>query len=283
MAGMPKTGKSTFLGALYHVLETGSAKWVELEVLPSARQHLEGLRGRWLRVEPEGRTPPVSPALNELRLRAEDGGRLLLRWPDLSGEYFDDMVRMRTLNVEVAEILQDATALVIFVHPDTVTQQPRIHEVNRIAVAADSGVSVRTETQAQDEGVDAQEPEWGPMMVRGQVLVVELIQLLLDNDFAHSTCAMSIVLSAWDVVPSNTQSPKEYVTQQLPLLNQFLEANSDRCNFKVFGVSALDGDPEDDKNKLQVEIDPVNRIRVVHGDGSEAEDNILAPIRWLLE
>ena len=56
MAGMPQTGKSTFLGALYHVLETGIDQPVTLHVLPKARRHLEGLRERWLRVEKENRS-----------------------------------------------------------------------------------------------------------------------------------------------------------------------------------------------------------------------------------
>ena len=283
MAGMPKTGKSTFLGAFYHVLEVGKAPCFELEVLPSERRHLEGLRGRWLRVEREGRTSSASPVRNELNLQGEDGGRLVLRWPDLSGEYFDDMVRKRTLNVAVAEILQDATALVVFVHPDTVGQQPRIHEVNRVAAAVEPRVVEETDVQAAVEGLEETQIEWDPMMVRGQVLIVELMQLLFDNHLPHSISGISLVLSAWDVVPSSVASPKEYVRSHLPLLHQFLEANSDRWELKIFGVSAHGGDPEMDKHTLQVEIDPVDRIRVVCEDGTIAKDGILAPIRWLIE
>ena len=283
MAGMPKTGKSTFLGAFYHVLEVGRAPSFELEVLPSERRHLEGLRGRWLRVESEGRTSSASPVRNELNLRSREGGRLVLRWPDLSGEYFDDMVRKRTLNVDVAEILQDATALVVFVHPDTVGQQPRIHEVNRIAAAVESRLAEATDVQEPVERLEKTQVEWDPMMVRGQVLIVELMQLLFDNHLPHSISSISVVLSAWDVVPSSVASPKEYVKTHLPLLHQFLEANCDRWNLKIFGVSAHGGDPETDKHTLQVESNPVDRIRVVCEDGSIAGDGILAPIRWLIE
>ena len=68
MAGMPKSGKSTFLGALYHMLESGTAEAITLDILPAARQHLEGLRGRWLRVERERRTPKASPLLSDLEI-----------------------------------------------------------------------------------------------------------------------------------------------------------------------------------------------------------------------
>ena len=284
MAGMPKTGKSTYLGALYHVLETESKESISLDVLPSARQHLEGLRGRWLRVEREGRTSSSSPVLTDLNLRTKEGGPVLsLHWPDLSGEYFDDMVRKRSLNGDVANILKEATAIVIFVHPDTVTQQPRIHAVNRLAEILEGETSAQGNAAAR---VGQSEPEivaWDPMMIPGQILVVELMQLLLDNQLARSISGISVVLSAWDLVASNFQSPKEYVEKQLPLLHQFLEANAARFQFELFGVSALGGDPEEDRDRLNAEIDPVDRIQVVCEDGANAEDGILAPIRWLIE
>lgn len=282
MAGMPKTGKSTFLGALYHVLETNAAQSVTLDILPAARQHLEGLRGRWLRVEREGRTSSVSPVLNDLRLRVqEDGTVLSLRWPDLSGEYFDDMVRKRTVNTEVAGILQGATALLVFVHPDTVTRQPRIRELDRVAGTV--GRESPDDTRREATGGGANLVDWDPMMIPGQVLVVDLIQLLLENWVGRSLAPVSVVLSAWDVVSGRYGTPKDYVQEQLPLLGQFLEANSGRYRFGLFGVSALGGDPEEHRQQLQGEVDPVRRIRVVGAEGATAEDGILAPIRRLID
>ena len=284
MAGMPKTGKSTFLGAFYHVLESDSGSDIALDVLPDARQHLEGLRKRWLRVEPEGRTSSTSPVLNDLILRTSEAGRLLsLRWPDLSGEYFDDMVRKRTLNSEVAKILEQATALLVFVHPDTITQQPRIHEVDRAALVAGADEGDPVNDEETDDAGDPQQGEWHPMMVPGQVLTVELLQMLLAFQFAHPICRISIVVSAWDVIPAHVQSPKEYVRVQLPVLDQFIQANVDRYSFKMFGVSALGGDPESDKKMLQAKMEPVQRIQVVGEEGAAVADGILAPLRWLIE
>ena len=284
MAGMPKTGKSTFLGALYHVLETGSEPSVVLDVLPNAREHLEGLRKRWLRVEREGRTPSVSPIINDLKLRIDGGKKFLaLRWPDLSGEYFDVMVRKRTLNGEVAEILDDAIAIMIFIHPDTVNQQPRISEIDRLASVIELGSFEQAQTQTGSDTLESEQKDWDPMMVPGQVLVVELIQLLLHSRPVQPISRVSIVLSAWDLVCAAFDSPKGYMEKQLPLLNQFLKANCDCVEFRVFGVSALGGDIGKDKVRLQEEIDPAHRIRAVYEDGTKAEGGILAPIRWLIE
>ena len=211
----------------------------------------------------------------------EDGTVVYLRWPDLSGEYFDDMVRKRTLDGEVSRLMQEAAALVIFVHPDTVTQQPRIGEVNRVSRAVGGEPSDETRREATGDGVTL--VDWDPMMIPGQVLVVELIQLLLDNWSGRSPSGVSLVLSAWDVVAGTYTAPRDYLREQLPLLSQFLEANVDRSRFEVFGVSALGGDPEEDRQRLQGEIDPGQRIRVVRADGTASEDGILAPIRWLIE
>ena len=282
MAGMPGTGKSTFLGALYHMLECEAVPSIALDVLPAARQHLEGLRGRWLRVEGERRTPKASPVLNDVKLRMRgDGTVLSLRWPDLSGEYFDDMVRKRTLNGEVARLLRGATALVVFLHPDTVTRQPRIRDVDRVTEAVVREPIDHPPQDATADGVTLM--DWDPMMIPGQVLVVELIQLLLDNWFGPSPSGVSLVLSAWDVVAGGHTTPRDYLSEQLPLLSQFLEANSDRPHFEIYGVSALGGDPEVERERLLGEIDPGRRIRVVRADGTTAEDGILAPIRWLIE
>ena len=284
MAGMPQTGKSTFLGALYHVLETGGDQPVTLEILPKARQHLEGLRERWLRVEKEGRTPREITSMNELCLQFSDGARsLVLRWPDLSGEYFDDMVRKRLVDGHVASIIQDATAVLIFVHPDTVTLQPRIHEVERLANAVSPGEEDRDEGGQGGEVAGHREKEWDAMMVPGQILVVDLVQLLLASLLGAAIRKISVVVSAWDMVSEHFGSPKAYVGDQLPLLAQFVNANSDIYEFRIFGVSALGGDPETDKAQLQAEIDPVQRIKTVCEDGIDAKDGILSPLLWLIK
>ena len=69
----------------------------------------------------------------------------------------------------------------------------------------------------------------------------------------------------------------------LPLLHQFVQANGARYRFKTFGVSALGGDPDKDKEVLQAKIEPAQRIQVVDEGGAAAADGILAPLRWLIE
>lgn len=284
MAGMPQTGKSTFLGALYHVLETGIDQPVTLHVLPKARRHLEGLRERWLRVEKESRTPREITGMNEMSLTSRrDKTTLLLRWPDLSGEYFDDMVRKRLVEGQVASLLTEATALLIFIHPDTVTIQPRIHEVDRVTNAVALGANEKDRESQLSESEKVQVKEWDAMMVPGQVLIVDLVQLILTHWIGPSIRKASVIVSAWDVLAPHVVSPNTYIAGQLPLLDQFLTTNSDWCEFRIYGVSALGGDPDIHKTKLQEESDPIQRIKVVNADGADAEDGILSPLLWLID
>lgn len=283
MAGLPQTGKSTFLGALYHVLESGTSQGCKLSVLPSAREHLEGLRERWLRVEREPRTPSVGPIWNTLSLLLEGGREFIVRWPDLSGEYFDVMVRNRTLDKDVADVLDATTGVMLFVHPDTITQQPRIGDVERLVQAIGPLNVEEAERVLAPQRAEAQQVSWDPLMVPGQVLVMELLQLLISRGKTKAFSNVCIIISAWDLVCAAYPSPLTYMERQLPLLNQFLLANVDRYRFGVFGVSALGGDAERDKERLEAEVDPAERIHAVSADGTEVETGILAPLNWLIE
>ncbi|MCG7873094.1 MAG: hypothetical protein JAZ11_13425 [Candidatus Thiodiazotropha lotti] len=281
MAGLPETGKTTFLGALYHVLESSMEHAIRLRIMPRTREHLEGVRGRWLQVEREGRTSSVSPVMNELNVQLTQSGESLdLRWPDLSGEYFDDMVRKRTLNGEVANILHEANAIMLFIHPDTVTQEPRIHEVEQLTTIIDSSNSDQNENSVTPSTA----LDWDPMMIPGEVLVVELFQLLLSSRTQQSIDRISIVISAWDIISSTgLESPMSYLDSHLPLLSQFVKALSNRYEIRLFGVSAHGGDPDEDKERLLAKVNSEQRIHVVNGDGEIADEGILAPIRWLIE
>ena len=283
MAGLPKTGKTTFLGALYHVLESGDSGLIELQTMPDTRRYVEAVRQRWLRVEPESRTSASSPIMNELNLSINGGcGNLALCWPDLSGEYFLEMVRNRTLNHAVATILRDATALLFFVHPDTVSQSPRIDDLNKISLAFGTDPD---DNDAQEEGKENEKVElkaWDPLLVPGEVLTVELLQRILASNFPSKVGKIALVLSAWDTLSPLFESPTAYFERKLPMLHQLIEANSDVHDMKMYGVSALGGDPKEDKEKLLGHISAIERILVVDGTGVPMPNGILSPIQWLL-
>ena len=283
MAGLPKTGKTTFLGALYHVLESGESSDITLSAMPKVRRHLEEVRHRWLQVEPETRTSASSPIMNDFSVSVQGRQETVeLRWPDLSGEYFEEMVRKRTLNRDVDAILKDATAVLFFVHPQTLSQSPRIADLNRLASLVPAGQGPAADEEEQDKE-NAEPIEWDATMVPGEVLTVELLQRMVAPHFEGRIEKVAVVLSAWDQVRKTFESPNAYFEKQAPLLHQFVEANWDEINTKVYGVSALGGDPVTDKNRLLLELEATKRIQVVDHAGASMLDGIVAPIKWLLE
>jgi hypothetical protein len=89
------------------------------------------------------------------------------------------------------------------------------------------------------------------------------------------------MVSAWDLV-ENLGAPHEFVARELPLLQQFLEANDDVFAHCVFGVSAQGGDitVEAEKQTLLELDDALKRIKV--RQRQETSQDITKPIAWLL-
>ncbi len=61
---------------------------------------------------------------------------------------------------------------------------------------------------------------------------------------------IAIVLSAWDKVEEEGQSPERFVGERLPLLKQYLDSGADGWQWKVYGVSAQGGDYEKENEPL---------------------------------
>ena len=76
--------------------------------------------------------------------------------------------------------------------------------------------------------------------------------------------------------------PHAFISRELPLLQQFLEANDDLLEHAVFGVSAQGGDiiVASAKQSLLELDDALKRIRV-RQDQDTGQD-ITKPIAWLL-
>src|SRR5678815_1113600 len=117
--------------------------------------------------------------------------------------------------------------------------------------------------------------------------MVDAIQELSQTS-RREALPIAVVVSAWDEVEGLT--PIEWLHARVPLLAQFLEANSERFPSAIFGVSVQGAeffDPKDDEEAegITVEIaadepDPWDRAICVDADGSEAE--LVAPLVWAI-
>jgi len=274
--GLPRSGKTTYLAALWHVLEDQdpvSATKLKLKRLSGDRTYLNLIVEAWRACTPVPRTTlQTDDTTVALHLEGDGFGEFTLSVPDLGGEAFEQQIEHRKMSAAHAALFREANGVILFVHPDVkkgtqISDQDQIVASIRGAAAAEGGASA-------DSAVPV---PWKVEMLPTQAKLVELLQFLLD--LVDQRLRVAVVVSAWDLVADLGQTPLKYVSGRMPLLRQFLDANDDIVDHAVFGVSAQGGAIPDDKSKL-LELDSLKRIRVCHG--GDDDHDITKPLAWLL-
>lgn len=281
--GLPGSGKTTFLAALWHVLDERSSETrLKLKGLSVDRTYLHQITADWQKCSQVQRTKLEHEQVVNLSL-SSGTTEFELTVPDLSGEGFEQQLRDRKIGVEHHQNIQRATGLVLFVHA-RVKEGTRLSYSRQLSAVLDGAPSQRAGTDSA--GGNTQKPAiepWSIEKLPTQVALVELLQFALES--VVRKVRVAVVISAWDLVEkaSFTGTPHEYLKRELPLLRQFLDSNDDRLEHTVFGVSAQGGDitVEEQKNALLGFDDALKRIKVLHG--SDSSQDITRPIAWLLE
>jgi energy-coupling factor transporter ATP-binding protein EcfA2 len=261
LVGMPGSGKSTFVAALYHVL-TESLPDIPLQLRrqPAARAYLQELCEAWLRGEPVGRTQRDSGELIELELAA-GSEEFTLTIPDVAGESFKDVFVTRAADARLVELVRDAGGLLLFLHPND--QRPRVLISQAKQVA-----------QALGETLLDDPRDFDPVKVPAETQLVDLLQWVIGVREQAPT-RLALVVSAWDRCPS--EAPPEWLAGQVPMLTSFLQGRQDILNTRVFGVSAQGGDYDDGIDLSAAR--PYERAYLVDERGERHAD-LTAPLRW---
>jgi energy-coupling factor transporter ATP-binding protein EcfA2 len=278
--GLPGSGKTTFLAALWHVLDDRSSETsLTLKALSVDRTYLNQLAADWRACLQVQRTKLEPEELVVLSLVSTAGTTLELTVPDLSGEAFEQQLVDRRIAVSHQENFHRATGLVLFLHPrvNEGTQLTYSRQLKAVLGGAPEATpSVESKTTSK-----AIEP-WSVEKLPTQVKLVELLQFALDS--TTKKVRIAVVISAWDLVEKTFPgAPHEYLARETPLLRQFFASNDDLLDYTVFGVSAQGGDitVDEQKQKLLHLDDALKRIKVMHGKASSQD--ITQPIAWLLE
>jgi hypothetical protein len=99
---------------------------------------------------------------------------------------------------------------------------------------------------------------------------------------------VGIVIAAWDGVPKDSQCkpPFDYLAENFPLLQQFIETNGDRFDFQMFGLSILGGDLKNDAEfrAAFTKGKPNDFGYVIHSlnGGIEKVNDVTVPVAWAL-
>ena len=279
--GLPGSGKTTFLAALWHVLDDRSSETrLKLRGLSVDRTYLNQITAAWQACSQVQRTKLEPEELVGLSLVSSANTTFDLTVPDLSGEAFEQQLVDRKIAVGHHKNIQQASGFVLFVHP-RVKGGTRLTYSRRLTAVLEGG-HLTPELSEGNGPPRATEP-WSIEKLPTQVALVELLQFALEH--VATKVRIAVIISAWDLVERAlfTGAPHEYLEREMPLLLQFLQSNDDLLEHTVFGVSAQGGDiTVDEQKKVLLDLDDaLKRIKVLHG--TEASQDITAPIAWLLE
>lgn len=273
VAGLPAAGKTTFLAALWHCVTDGRiAGALRVEKLEGDRKYLDQIRDAWLECRPVGRTSPSAGATHvRMELADEAGMRVALDFPDLSGETFERQWSKRDVSAEYEKLAQSASGVLLFLHPEHVTEPYSIDDAGDPIPMPDGATAQTSEKPVA----------WSPELSPTAPQIVDVLQVLVA---CRRETALPIValVSAWDVVHNEKKTPDEWIQARVPLLHQFLRTNRVLFPSRFAGVSAQGGSHSDDEGRARLlKEKPSDRIRLVNG--AEISNDITLPIRWIVD
>lgn len=271
IVGLPSSGKTTFLAALWHLLNAGEIPTsLALGLHTGDNRHLNDLVQRWRRCDQVLHTSLGDEAtVNINLLNPLTGQKLTVAFPDLSGESFESQFETRTCERSYLESYEAETGTLAFVNANRPTEDLTLNELAPLLAAEPATQATRIEP-------------WTPRLASEQVRLVDLLQFMQRPPFPTRRKRLAIIVSAWDVVPIEVTSPEQWLQVHRPLLHQFLLTNAEFLDYRVYGVSAQGGDVAGPaKDELLKKVKPSVRVICRAPDGSTSHD-LTIPIAWLL-
>ena len=275
--GLPGSGKTTFLAALWHLLTANEVETrLKLVTLKAGEStHLNEIASLWRKARVQERTLHAGDHTVTMSLCSTLTPEFQLSFPDLAGESFQQMWEARECSPEIAESLR-SNGVLLFIHADKIKAPGWIVDDAEAAEAA--GLPVEPGDPVA----------WNARLAPTQVKLVDLLQSLETPPLNVGPRRIAIVLSAWDKAVGAGMTPDEYLTAHLPLLRQYITHGlSETWVVKLFGVSAQGGVYDEAGKAAQEaaqrirEMDvPSERISVVSTEGRSHD--LTEPLQWLL-
>lgn len=255
MMGLQASGKTTYLAGLFHALSEADDTGLSLRRYPDEREYLLGLERRWLDLVEIRHSAHVGPQSVELPIRDAQGRDIDLQMPDISGEEYRDAWENGEFSPMIAQLLQSASGLLLFVHAQDLSE-PEL-------------IDLRSKEASQERPT-----LWKPAMGVTQARICDLLEQVVELK-RGSLPPLAIVVSAWDTVEAGL-TPDGWLRWRLPLLAQWLDASDLASPHKLFGISAQGGDLSDADARAQLARVPrVDRPGGAHG--------LMEPLQWLLD
>ena len=275
IAGMPGSGKTTFIAALRHLLNANRVPTsMVFDGFADSEKHLNRLEEKWLACEEVDRTPAISNAWPILRLKdTATGNTASIAIPDISGEAFRQIAITGRCRRSIYDAMVESSGLLLFTNADRAADNTMI--VDEVGLAGELGGD-EVGGGGDDMGGAAR---FDPEQMPEETNLVELLQVMNRRPLASRQRLLAVMVSAWDVLQSTNVEPEEWFQMNRPMLWRYTTSNPDLWTLRVYGVSAQGGKFPAQREKLQV-LEPSRRIQVI---GREVkEHDLTAPIHWVL-
>lgn len=260
LLGLPRTGKSTFIGALWLVVQDPTVNEIREHDVRGDRSYIESLAQQVANCEEIQRTEVDSDQAFAMQLDLAGLGVIDVEIPDLAGEATRVLVEDRTWRRVFADALSRSNALLLFVHPDHVAAP----------IPANWG-RWKGEGSHSSEGTPAFSPEKACTSAK----LIELLENVLAARADEWPLRVGVVISAWDRV--DNLSPRDWLAERLPGVHGVLKSNPDVVQFSVFGVSAQGGRLPEQRDQL-INQDVSHRVFAARDDGTACP--LFAPLAW---
>jgi hypothetical protein len=283
LIGVQDAGKSNFVFRLWLMLNAGTGMLAgdglpaDLDYLNSGGNHL--LQGEFAprtsrEVHDQTEIPVKSTAAG-----SDFEGTLIV--PDLPGEQILSIYRSRQWSGDWENKIRDGCGCLLFIRVDS---KELIAPLDWMTAASHFGGTLASAAPEKDEEGKDKPPT--------QVVLVDWLQFL-RKAFTQKVGGaykprIGIVVSAWDLVPEDQkgEGPAKWISANLPLLSQYVDANGGDFDFEFFGVSVTEGDLDADPD-FKAEYfrrDPRKVGEVVHSlsGAIETTHDVTLPVAWAL-
>jgi hypothetical protein len=260
MVGLPASGKSTYLGALYYLLRKGGDPRLSLVQLPEERDYAQELEETWLRFKPFERSNLPAPKPLDLELAEAQGDKFEFSIPDVTGESYKELWEHGVWREPVRRLAIEAHGMLLFIHPGNLIAPDLID------------VSVGSAEQGRLSS-------WAPEDAPTQAMLCDVLESI-SEERGGQLPRTAVVVSAWDKMGDLGVDPRQWVELQTPLLWQWLASRGDRFAFEVFGISAQGGDVSNESIREELAKDPDPLSRLLRGSGA---NDLIDPLLWVCQ
>jgi len=205
--GYPNSGKTTFLAALWHLLDAEKTTSLSLDKISGNVRYLNEIKKTWLKCEQVPRTLISSEEMVEMRVRdMGTNGTSVLRLPDFSGETFQALITDRECDEDFLAMLQDSSGILFFINAERTNDMMLVTDHD---FPDDDQVDEDEDRNAEVEALEDFDPRKTPEQAR----IIDVLQLLQLPPLRGPRRRLVVAISAWDVVAADDITPRDWIAR----------------------------------------------------------------------